>query len=135
MCRFGAMEVTVPSNTLSIDDTFVFLKEISSDGNVNALFVIYPTFPILYILAPDFIRYLIQPYLIYLDSGYWPKAYSVHDLGTSKFIPSATMEPKVHTSFRFSKRDRSQQWCIRGCLRGTNGRSIDYGLRIQACDW
>lgn len=79
------MQITVPHDTLNIDDTFVFLKEISSNGNVNTLFVIYPTFPILYILAPDYIRYLIQPYLIYLNSGYWPQSFAVHDLGDSKF--------------------------------------------------
>ena len=34
---FGAMDLTIPSDTLDTDDFMVFMKEISSDGNVNTM--------------------------------------------------------------------------------------------------
>ncbi|MCJ1388781.1 hypothetical protein MMC18_001631 [Xylographa bjoerkii] len=66
---FGTMEITIPLDTLSTEAPMVFLKEVSNDGNVNTIDVIYPTYPILYTLAPEYIRYLLQPYIIYLEEG------------------------------------------------------------------
>ena len=79
------MEVTLPYDKPSTDqDPLMFLKEISSDGNVNTVDVIMPTHPILYALCPDWIRYLLTPYLIYQSSGAWPNDYIVHDMGARK---------------------------------------------------
>lgn len=79
---FAAMEVTIPRSTLNTSNPMVFLKEISSDANVNTIDVIYPTFPILYELAPKWIKYLMEPVLAYLVSpGAWNLTYMVHDIG------------------------------------------------------
>jgi hypothetical protein len=37
---FGAMDLTIPGNTLDTDDFMVFMKEIFSDGNVNTMVTI-----------------------------------------------------------------------------------------------
>ncbi|KAK0897855.1 hypothetical protein LTR02_010491 [Friedmanniomyces endolithicus] len=64
-------------------DPFAFVKEISSDGNVNTIDVIYPMAPMLYVLAPGYLRLLLEPIMRYLSSGAWPHTYAVHDLGAA----------------------------------------------------
>ncbi|KAF2766412.1 DUF1793-domain-containing protein [Teratosphaeria nubilosa] len=86
---FGAMDLTIPLNSLDTTDVLAFVKEISSDGNVNTVDVIYPMSPILYTLAPEYIRLLLEPLLRYSADGGWPNLdYSIHDLGTH--YPNAT---------------------------------------------
>ncbi len=58
---FGALDITIPQATLDTTEVLAFVKEISSDGNVNTIDVIYPMSPILYVLAPEYIRLLLQP--------------------------------------------------------------------------
>lgn len=45
--------------------------------------VIYPAFPQFYVLAPEYIRLLLEPIVQYLGSGRWPNNYVVHDIGFS----------------------------------------------------
>lgn len=89
---FGALEVVIPADTLSTKppDVNGFLKEISSDGNVNSIDVIYPTLPILYVLSPQWIKLLLQPMLEYLNhpTGVWSRSSVPHDLGNH--YPNAT---------------------------------------------
>lgn len=89
---FAPIQITIPSDTLSTSaaDVNGFLKEISSDGNVNSVDVIYPTFPIFYVLAPDYITLCLQPILSYLatPTGVWDKSEMPHDLGNH--YPNAT---------------------------------------------
>ena len=82
------MEVTLPAaNPSGASDPYVFLKEISSDGNVNTIDVIYPSFPILSVLCPDWIRFLLEPVAAYLETGDWKHNYVIHDLGSRKYPP------------------------------------------------
>ena len=46
-----------------------FMKEISSDGDVSTVDVIYPAFPFFAKLAPDFFRRIILPLLTYANNG------------------------------------------------------------------
>ncbi|GCF07121.1 glutaminase domain-containing protein [Dictyobacter arantiisoli] len=75
---FGGIELV---NTSSAP--WLFLKEISSDGNVSTIDVIYPMFPILYYLSPNLLSLILAPILHYVESGLWPRPYCVHDLGSS----------------------------------------------------
>lgn len=88
---FGAMELTIPADTLATDNQSVnvFLKEISSNGDAQTIDVIYPTFPFLYLLCPDWISMLLKPILSYLikPPPVWTQEYAIHDLG---FYPNAT---------------------------------------------
>ena len=54
---------------LNTSDPLAFVKEISSDGNVNTIDVIYPMAPMFYVLAPDYLRLLLEPVTRYLASG------------------------------------------------------------------
>lgn len=85
---FGGLDITIPGSSLDTNDVMIFLKEISSDGNANTIDVILPLSPILYLMAPDYIRLLLEPIMQYVASGAWPHKYAVHDIGSS--YPSAT---------------------------------------------
>jgi hypothetical protein len=102
---FGALEFT---NTPA--EPWVFLKEISSDGNVNTVDVIFPFHPIAIYLNATILKYLLDPLFINQEAGYWPQAYSIHDIGSS--FPNATghndgngvyrrpaLPPTYHTNF------------------------------------
>ncbi|KAK0490834.1 hypothetical protein IW261DRAFT_1547137 [Armillaria novae-zelandiae] len=67
----GSMEVTISKTTdgsWNTDDVLVFMKEISSDGNINTVDVIFPAWPLLF---------------RYQATGQYPNAWSVHDIGSS----------------------------------------------------
>lgn len=100
---FGAIELTVCEPEAKIQDAInlrasqvpvddltctpsVFLKEISSDGNVNTVDLIFQSWPIFISLNPTYIRYLFQPIISYLETGDWPEPYVVHDLGSGMTI-------------------------------------------------
>lgn len=75
---FGGIELVNTTST-----PWLLLKEISSDGNVSTIDVIYPMFPILYYVNPLLLKLLLDPVLTYVESGLWPQTYCVHDLGSS----------------------------------------------------
>ncbi|KAG5724965.1 hypothetical protein E4T56_gene12457 [Termitomyces sp. T112] len=82
----GATEITISKNTdgtWNTDDIIIFLKEISSDGNVNTVDVIFPAWPVLLYLNPVFGKYLLEGLFRYQASGLYPNKWSVHDLGSS----------------------------------------------------
>ena len=62
---------------------WAMLKEISSDGNVSTVDVIYPAFPGYLYLSPAYLRLLLEPVLAYAENGGWPKTFAEHDLGSS----------------------------------------------------
>lgn len=80
---FGSMDLTIPTQSMSTADSMAFVKEISSDGNVNTVDVTMPMAPIFYVLSPDYIRLSLQPVMDYLASGAWPHNYTVHDIGSN----------------------------------------------------
>ncbi|KAA6412514.1 MAG: glutaminase [Lasallia pustulata] len=84
---FGALDLTIPNDSLNTGDFMVFLKEISSDGDVNTVDVIYATFPIFYVMCPEYIRLLLEPVVQYLETGRWKEPWVIHDIGN---YPNAT---------------------------------------------
>ncbi|KAJ5645911.1 hypothetical protein N7490_002283 [Penicillium lividum] len=79
---FGGIDLTIPDDTLDTDQVLAFIKELSSDGNINTIDIIMPAFPIYWVLDPDWIRLLLEPVMKYLDEGRWRLPYTIHDLGT-----------------------------------------------------
>lgn len=79
---YGGLDLTIPTGTLDVDDHMIFLKEISSDGNVNTVDVIYPAFPQLYVQDVEYIRLLLEPIVQYLASGRWKQPFVIHDIGS-----------------------------------------------------
>lgn len=79
---YGGLDLVVPSNTTNTSQVLGFIKEISSDGNVNTMDVIFPAFPIYYVMEPEWIRLLLDPILQYLETGAWKHPWMIHDIGT-----------------------------------------------------
>ncbi len=81
------MEITLPaSNIADTSNPYIFLKEISTDGNVNTVDVIYPTIAALGVLAPDWIALLLDPVINYMQTGAWTQDYVIHDIGTGRLF-------------------------------------------------
>lgn len=59
----------------------MYLKEISSSGNVSTVDVCYPSFPAYLYTNPTLVRLCIDPLIAYAESGHWPQVYAEHDLG------------------------------------------------------
>lgn len=60
----------------------MFLKEISSDGNIQTVDVMYQTWPIFVSLNPGYLKLFLEPVLAYSATGAWPHPWTIHDLGT-----------------------------------------------------
>ncbi|GAB7355712.1 hypothetical protein MBLNU459_g6411t1 [Dothideomycetes sp. NU459] len=69
------------------DTYYLFLKEISSDGDIQTVDVIFPSMPIFLYLNPDLVRLLLDPIFVYTEAGNFANQYALHDLG---FYPNAT---------------------------------------------
>lgn len=63
------------------DNVKVFLKEISSDSDIQTVDVLFPAYPIFLYLDPELIRYTLAPLLENQESGHYPNNYSMHDMG------------------------------------------------------
>ncbi|KAH7403312.1 glutaminase GtaA [Cadophora sp. MPI-SDFR-AT-0126] len=70
---------------------YLFLKEISSDGNTQTVDVIFPFYPILLYLQPSLAKLMLDPLFENQESGQYPNRYSMHDLGAH--YPNATGHP------------------------------------------
>lgn len=75
----------------SRDKTYAFMKEISSDGNMNTVDVIFPAHPILLYTNPTFLKLLLDPLFEYQESSLYPNSWAMHDLGAH--YPNATGHP------------------------------------------
>ncbi len=84
LCALATRQAMAGTELVNTTTTpWLFLKEISSDGNVSTVDVVYPSFPILYYLNPALLELILAPILYYVESGLWPETYCVHDLGSS----------------------------------------------------
>ncbi|CAK3896735.1 related to glutaminase A [Lecanosticta acicola] len=84
---FAPVELAVPADDLSAAPS-AFLKEISSNGNMNTIDVIFQSWPIFINLNPEWFILQLKPLLEYMKSGRWPKAWVIHDMGLH--YPNAT---------------------------------------------
>jgi hypothetical protein len=73
------------------DQPYLFLKEISSSGNVQTVDVMFPAHPILLYTNPTLLKLLLDPLFENQEAGRYPNTYSMHDLGSS--YPNATGYP------------------------------------------
>ncbi|GAA5925950.1 hypothetical protein JCM3775_005159 [Rhodotorula graminis] len=69
------------------DEVMAHLKEISSNGDMTTIDVVFPLHPILLYANPTLLAHLLEPLLRYTHSGLYPNRWPVHDLGT---YPNAT---------------------------------------------
>lgn len=85
---WGGLDLVIPEDSLDATDVLAFVKELSSNGNLNTVDVIMPAFPIFYVMDPDYIRLLLEPIMRYLKADRWQKPYMIHDMGAH--YPNAT---------------------------------------------
>jgi hypothetical protein len=62
---------------------WLMLKEISSDGNVSTVDVVYPASPVFLYTNPLLLKLMLDPLLQYAETGGWPKTFAEHDLGSA----------------------------------------------------
>lgn len=72
---FGALAPAVG------ESTYLFMKEISSDGDTNTADVMFPAMPIFLYLNETLIKLLLDPLYLNQESGLYPNSYAEHDLG------------------------------------------------------
>ncbi|KAI0998793.1 Glutaminase A [Podosphaera aphanis] len=75
---FGAVQLLGTSKK-----PYLFLKEISSNGNCQTVDVIYPAIPIFLYLNPDLVKLLLEPLYENQEAGKYPHTYAMHDLGAN----------------------------------------------------
>jgi hypothetical protein len=81
---YGGTELVVgPSGA-----PWAFLKEISSDGNVSTVDVLFPAAPAWIYADPGYLALLLEPLLSYAESGNWPQTFAEHDLGSAYPVAS-----------------------------------------------
>ena len=65
------------------DKPWLMLKEISSDGNVSTVDVVFPASPAFLYTSPLLLKLMLDPLLEYAEVGGWPKQFAEHDLGAA----------------------------------------------------
>ncbi|CRG91786.1 putative protein YdfE [Talaromyces islandicus] len=70
------------------DAPYVFLKEISSDDDIQTVDVIFPMHPVLLYMNATWLKWTLDPLFINQESGQYPHSWSMHDLGST--YPNAT---------------------------------------------
>lgn len=63
------------------DKPYLFLKEISSYGNIQTVDVIFPAMPMLLYSNPVMVKYMLDPLFENQEAGHFAQNYSIHDLG------------------------------------------------------
>jgi len=72
----------------SQDNFYLFLKEISSNGNTQTVDIIYPASPFFLYTNPELLSLLLKPHFENQESGWYPNKSAIHDLGAH--YPNAT---------------------------------------------
>ncbi|KAJ5930458.1 hypothetical protein N7466_005951 [Penicillium verhagenii] len=80
---FGATQLCGTEETM-----YLFLKEISSDGNVNTVDVTFPAYPFFIYTNPEYLKLVLAPLYENQEAGKYPNSWAMHDMGSS--YPNAT---------------------------------------------
>ena len=88
---WGGLQVLIPLASRDTSKAKAWMKEISTDGNVQTVADLLPqSFPAFFVLAPDYMRLLLEPILEYAMT--WPAEFGFHDLG-KRAAPSFIFSP------------------------------------------
>jgi hypothetical protein len=87
----GAYVLTEPPtgiSSLNSSEPLMWQKEISSDGNVNTVDVVFPAMSFFLYANPTMLRLNLLPLFLNQEGAFYPNGYSMHDLGSN--FPNAT---------------------------------------------
>ncbi|KAK8075980.1 hypothetical protein PG994_003252 [Apiospora phragmitis] len=91
----GSFVYAIPPPTSSCNvsspgrgEPLMFMKEISSDGNVNTLDVLFPAAPFFLYANPEILKYALETIFQLQEGGFYPNGFTMHDVGAS--FPNAT---------------------------------------------
>ncbi|CAK7272177.1 hypothetical protein SEPCBS119000_004987 [Sporothrix epigloea] len=73
-----------------LNRTYLFIKEISSDGDIQTVDVIFPAHPIFLYLNPKLLKLLLEPLYHHQWCRRYPNKWAMHDLGS---FPNAIGHP------------------------------------------
>ncbi|KAI4730612.1 DUF1793-domain-containing protein [Aureobasidium sp. EXF-10728] len=76
------------SSSITQGEPLMFQKEISSNGNMNTVDVIFPALPFYLYANPEMLKFVLNPLFYHQENGFYPNGYSMHDLGSH--FPNAT---------------------------------------------
>lgn len=130
----------------SSQDPLVFQKEISSNGNVNTVDVLYPAAPFFLYANPNLLRYALQPLYEYQERQFYPNGYCIHDLGThfpnatghvegtDEYMPVEESANLILMSYAYYKFTGDADWLTShyGLLRQFTHYLIDFSLVPEA---
>lgn len=88
---FGALQFTGTDS-----DPLVFLKEISSNSDIQTVDVIFPAIPLILYTNPNLLDYMLKPLFLNQENGHYPNTNAIHDLGTfpvARGYPDGSDEP------------------------------------------
>ncbi|KAE8334213.1 hypothetical protein BDV24DRAFT_156993 [Aspergillus arachidicola] len=83
---FAAVQLTGTT-----EDPYIFMKEISSNGNTNTVDVVFPAHPIFLYMNPELLKLLLKPIFEIQENGKYPNTFAMHDIGAH--YPNATGHP------------------------------------------
>lgn len=121
----GAYVLAIPPAGEDQSEPLMFQKEISSDGNVNTIDVVYPAMPFFLYANPNMLRYTLNPLYYNQENNFYPNGYSMHDLGSN--FPVSNLE--VQTSIISSSK------AISVLKHNLVGASIENLWRFHVMKW
>jgi len=119
---------------MTVDDQGMpwnFVKEISSDGDIQTVDVLYPACPLLLLLAPNDLSLALKPVMEYAmnrTSRHYPFVFAPHHLGIYPIADIRPVSVLVH-----SRRVSSNSLLISDVLGGAGGAGEHAGGRDGQC--
>lgn len=72
------------NESVNASEPLMFQKEISSDGNVNTVDVMYPAMPFFLYANPELLKYNLEPLFQNQEGDFYPNGYCMHDLVSTR---------------------------------------------------
>ncbi|XXH01615.1 coq1 putative hexaprenyl diphosphate synthase [Hypoxylon texense] len=143
----GAYVFAVPPGaTGDAVEPLMFQKEISSNGNMNTVDVLYPASPFFLYANPALLKYIFQPLYELQEGGFYPNSYSTHDIGahfplatghvegTDEYMPVENSGNSILMSYAYYKFTGDTAWLTShyAILKQFAQYLIDYSLVPEA---
>lgn len=90
----------ISADTLDTSHPYSFIKEISTDGNVNTLADLIPkALPVFHVLNPKYTRMFLEPVFRFSKNA-WPLNHAVHDIGKGTCLQASDYVSEISQILR-----------------------------------